>query len=199
MNIETIEQLRGVYPPAKARAKQKQMSCLDTYSRKYISLSPFFILATTNKKLEVDASPRGGVQGFVQVLDDNTILIPDASGNNRLDSLQNIVDTGRVGLLFMIPGFDETLRVNGTATLHTDLIDRFSGLERSPKSVIRVAIQDVYMHCAKAFMRSKLWSPTALIDRSALPTMNEIIHAQTKSNEPLETQEQMLARYQAEL
>ena len=201
MNITRREQLRQVYPAAKERALQKQMSALDEYSQQYLLLSPFFVMSTTNKQHECDASPRGGMPGFVQVLDHETLLIPDSSGNNRLDSLQNIIDTGRIGLLFMIPGFDETLRINGKAMISNDplLLARFYGFERSPKTVIRVQIEDVYLHCPKAFMRSKLWLADARVDRSQMPTMNEIIQKQTNSTGPLETQEAMLARYRAEL
>jgi PPOX class probable FMN-dependent enzyme len=201
MRIENLEQLRQVYPAAKERALKKQMSALDEYAKQYLSLSPFFVMATTNAAHQTDASPRGGVPGFVQAIDPQALLIPDSSGNNRLDSLQNIVDTGRIGMLFMIPGFDETLRINGRAIISTDdtLLARFSGLERAPKAVIQVQIDDVYLHCPKAFMRSKLWATEALANRSVMPTMNEMIYKQTNSTGPMETQEQMLARYQAEL
>jgi len=104
-------------------------------------------------------------------------------------------------MLFMIPGFDETLRINGRAVISNDdsLLARFSGLERAPRAVIQVQIEDVYLHCPKAFMRSKLWTAEALANRSIMPTMNEMIYKQTNSTGPMETQEQMLARYQAEL
>jgi PPOX class probable FMN-dependent enzyme len=201
MQIQTVAQLRSVYAQAKPRALKKQMSSLDVHALTYISLSPFFVLSTGDRLNQLDASPRGGHPGFVKALDAHTLLIPDASGNNRLDSLQNILDTAQVGLLFMIPGFDETLRINGTASIHSDpeLLAKFSGLDRSPKAVIKVSVREVYLHCAKAFMRAHLWSPAAQVSRSELPTMNEMIHEQTQSTEPLETQEQMLQRYQADL
>jgi PPOX class probable FMN-dependent enzyme len=201
MRIESFEQLRQVYPAAKERAIKKQLASLDEYARQYLSLSPFFVMATTNAVYQTDASPRGGVPGFVQVVDSQTLLIPDSSGNNRLDSLQNIVETGRIAMLFMIPGFDETLRINGRALISNDdaLLARFSGLERAPRAVIQVQIEDVYLHCPKAFMRSQLWTAEALANRSVMPTMNEMIYKQTNSTGPMETQEQMLARYQAEL
>ena len=201
MRIGNLEQLRQIYPAAKERAIKKQLSALDEYAQQYVSLSPFFVMATTNASHQTDASPRGGGPGFVQVVDSQTLLIPDSSGNNRLDSLQNIVETGRIGMLFMIPGFDETLRINGRAVISNDdsLLARFSGLERAPRAVIQVQIEDVYLHCPKAFMRSKLWIAEALANRSIMPTMNEMIYKQTNSTGPMETQEQMLARYQAEL
>jgi hypothetical protein len=137
----------------------------------------------------------------VKAPDEHTLLIPDAPGNHRLDTLENIVATGRLGLLFMIPGVDETLRVNGRALLSTDpaLIEQAADERRRPVVVIQVQVDQAYLHCAKAFMRSRLWSPQAQVQRSVLPTMGRMISEQTGLDTADETQEQMLARYQADL
>ena len=149
----------------------------------------------------MDASPRGGDPGFVKVSDAGTLLIPESPGNNRLDSLQNIVTTGRAGLLFMIPGVDETLRVNGSAVLSTDPahIAACTTERRAPKLVIHVSVDAAYLHCAKSFMRSKLWDPANFVDRSALPTIGEMIGDQTGSPAAPETHEEMVKRYTPDL
>ncbi len=199
--IQTIEQLRVLYPPAKERAVKKQLPALDVYCERYIGLSPFVVISSLGVDQMLDASPRGGAPGFVKIVDAHTLLIPDSPGNNRLDTLENIIHTGQVGLLFLIPGMDETLRVNGTASLSvapTDLAQCTTEV-RTPKLVIKVSITQAYMHCAKAFMRSKLWDPQSHIDRSVMPSMGEMVTAQAGMTTPAETQEEMMARYRAEL
>jgi len=199
--IDSIESLRGLYGEAKERSVRKQLPSLDAHCLRFIGLSPFVVLASGSADGRYDASPRGGEPGFVQAPDAHTLLIPDASGNNRLDTLQNIIATGRVGLLFLIPGVDETLRVNGRARLESapEVLARFPGERRSPKLAIEVKVEDAYLHCAKAFMRSKLWDPASRRERSALPTMGQMLADQIGSPGPAETQEQMVARYEAEI
>ena len=199
--IEDKHALRALYPPATARAVNKQLDRLDRHCIRYIGLSPFVVLASVDADGRPDASPRGGDPGFVRVVDATTLLIPDAPGNNRLDTLTNLVATGRVGLLFLIPGVDETLRVNGRARLTDDMatLRRFAGEKRTPRVAIEVAVEEAYLHCAKALMRSRLWSDESRVARSVLPTMGQMIHDQTGAIEPLESQEQMLARYAADL
>ncbi len=135
-----------------------------------------------------DASPRGGEPGFVKITTSGSLLIPDAPGNNRLDSFNNILATGKVVLLFLIPGFDETLRVNGSATLSTARQDvaRCANERRAPKVVIRVAVTAANLHCAKAFMRAKPWQESAKTERSALPTIGQMIGDQTGLHTPPE-------------
>jgi uncharacterized protein len=153
----------------------------------------------------MDASPRGGAPGFAQVMDAHTLLIADAPGNNRLDTLQNIIQTGQLGLLFLVPGVDETLRVNGTAVLSTDDADRAlcEDERRVPKLVIRVTVQAAYLHCAKALMRSALWEATRHVNRATLPSMGEMLRDQVadrmRPDTVFETQEQMLQRYKQTL
>jgi PPOX class probable FMN-dependent enzyme len=159
------------------------------------------VVATAGADGRQDASPRGGTPGFVQVLDGHTLLIADAPGNNRLDTLENIVATGRVGLLFLLPGVDETLRVNGRAVLSqaADDIHRCTTERRAPVLVIRVTVDEAYLHCAKALMRSALWSPAARAERDVLPTMGQMLGDQTGIATAPETQEDMLRRYAPDL
>ncbi|KAB8064669.1 pyridoxamine 5'-phosphate oxidase family protein [Janthinobacterium violaceinigrum] len=197
----TLEQLRAHYPPVQGRALSKQLDRLDPHCIAFIGLSPFAVLATGGAGGQLDASPRGGAPGFVQVLDPQTLLLPDAKGNNRLDSFSNIAETGRAGLLFMIPGVDETLRVNGEASLsdHPALLAHFAGERNPPRLVMRLRVAEAYLHCAKALMRSRLWDSAAQVERSVLPTMGQMIQDQTGGSGPRETQEQMVARYAPDL
>jgi len=201
MSIDTLEALRARYPAPKERALRKQLDRLDRHCRAFIALSPFVVLASHGADGELDASPRGGEPGFVQVLDERTLLLPDSPGNNRLDTLSNIVATGRLGLLFMVPGVDETLRVNGSASLDDApaLLARFADHPRRPSLVIRIAVAQAYLHCAKALMRSALWDPASRIDRASLPTMGAMIHDQIGDPSPPESQSDMLRRYAADL
>ena len=201
MNVTSLDALRELYAAPGERALRKQLSSLDPHCRRFIELSPFLVLATSGTTGAMDASPRGGVPGFVKVQDERTLLIPDAPGNNRLDSLENILATGCVGLLFLIPGVDETLRVNGSAVLSRaegDL-DLCKDDRRTPKVVIRVSVQEAYLHCAKAFMRSRLWSAESQIDRALLPTLGQMLNDQAGLNIPPETREEMVKRYAPDL
>jgi uncharacterized protein len=199
--IPDLAALRALYAPPKERAVKKQLTQLDKHCTRFIGLSPFVVLATADAEGRQDASPRGGAPGFVQVPDAHTLLIADAPGNNRLDTLENIVATGQVGLLFLLPGVDETLRVNGKAVLSrapADLL-RCTTERRAPALVIRVSVQDAYLHCAKALMRSALWSPASLVDRSALPTAGEMLKDHTGIATEPETPEAMRKRYEPDL
>jgi PPOX class probable FMN-dependent enzyme len=190
-----------LYATPKERAIKKQLPQLDIHCRRFIALSPFVVVSSTSTSLAMDASPRGGEPGFVKVIDANTLLIPDSPGNNRLDTLENIVDTGRIGLLFLIPGVDEALRANGTAVLSNDdrYLDLCATAKRRPKLVIEAKVGEAYLHCAKALMRSALWAPASRVERSLLPTMGEMLKEQTCSDAPAESQEEMLARYTQDL
>ncbi len=201
MRIATPQQLRALYAEPTERARRKQLDALDRHCKAFIALSPFVVLATSDATGRVDATPRGGAPGFVVVPDDHTLLLGDAPGNNRLDALQNLLENPQAGLLFMIPGVDETLRVNGRVTLSVDPADLAlcSDGRRAPKVVLRMAVQEAFLHCAKAFIRSQLWSDAARLPRERLPTMNQMIHEQIGLQEPPETQAQMLERYQRDL
>jgi uncharacterized protein len=202
MNITTFDALRQLYKHPDERAIKKQIATLDVHCKSFITLSPFVLLSTSDADHNMDVSPRGGSPGFVRVSDDGAILIPDAPGNNRLDSLENIIRTGKVGLLFLIPGFEETLRVNGTAVLSTTAVDieLTTDEHRVPKAVIRVTVEAAYLHCAKAFLRSKLWEASSLVPRDTLPTSRKMMSDQTgMSLTGPDTREAMLKRYAPDL
>ncbi|MFZ9406168.1 MAG: pyridoxamine 5'-phosphate oxidase family protein [Burkholderiaceae bacterium] len=199
--ITSLEALRALYPAPGERAVRKELASLETHSLNFIARSPFLVIATSDAEGALDASPRGGDPGFVKVIGTTELMIPDAPGNNRIDSLQNIVQTGQVGLIFMIPGIDETLRINGRAHLSDQIEDlrACADAKREPRLVIRVQVRQVYMHCAKAFMRSRLWQDSARQERGNLPNLGQIIRDQTGLQVAPETQEQMIARYQSDL
>lgn len=201
MPIQSREQLRSLYQPPAERAVRKELTHIDHHIERFISLSPFLVIASGNAEQQMDASPRGGMPGFVKVPDERTLLIPDSPGNNRLDTLENILDTRQVGLLFFIPGFDEMVRINGQATLESDedLLGRFQEMRNKPRLVIRVSVHSAYMHCAKAAMRGALWSPDYRQDRSVMPVMGQLIKDHAGLDGAAETQADMLKRYEKEL
>ncbi len=199
--IETTQQLRSMYLPAKERAVKKQMPRLDHHCRNFLALVRFAVFSTCDAEGNMDASPRGGEAGFIKVIDDNTVIVPDWTGNNRLDTFSNILDTGRIGAIFLVPGVDEALRINGVASLRND--EAFTSLcevnGRFPKLVVHITVKEAYLHCAKAIMRGQLWAPEAKVERKVLPTMNEMLRDQIGQTEPAEPQEVMRARHQTEL
>ncbi|HEU4645565.1 MAG TPA: pyridoxamine 5'-phosphate oxidase family protein [Burkholderiales bacterium] len=199
--ILSLAALRTLYREPGERAVKKQLDRLDAHCRRFVSLSPFLVLASTDAKDRVDASPRGGDPGFVKAPDERTLLIPDSPGNNRLDSLQNLLDRPGVGLFFMIPGVDETLRVNGTAALRTDeaLLELCANERRRPTLVIAVTVEEAYLHCAKALMRSKLWDASAKQTRTVLPSMNQMLKDQIGLEGEPESDAAMRERYRQDL
>ncbi|MFT4778691.1 MAG: PPOX class probable FMN-dependent enzyme [Flavobacteriales bacterium] len=201
MAISTEKELRLLYNLPSERAVQKELCSLEKHSALFIQTTPFLVLSSYSKDGAVDASPRGGEPGFVQIINNSLIAIPDAKGNNRLDSLTNIMETANVGLLFLIPGVDETLRLNGRAEISNDdeHLSLFKDEKNPPKSVILIHIEKVFMHCAKAFMRSKLWDANAQIERGSFPSMGEILKDQLKIETPAESHEDMVKRYQKDI
>ncbi|WP_120966157.1 MULTISPECIES: MSMEG_1061 family FMN-dependent PPOX-type flavoprotein [unclassified Comamonas] len=200
--ITSLEQLQQLYAPPAERALLKQQLELDRYCLRFIALSPLLVMATGGASgTLLDASPRGGKPGFVKAPDANTLLIPDAGGNNRLDSLSNLLQDPRVGLLFFVPGFDETLRVNGKARLRDEAhyTALFASEHFRPKLVIEIEVQEAYLHCAKALMRSRLWSAEAQVQRNVMPTLNQMIQAQMGMTTAPESQELMVNRYNAQI
>jgi len=197
-HVTDTESLRRIYPDAKGRATKKVLPKLEVHSKKFISLSPFLLIGTQGLEGGSDVSPKGEDPGFVQVLDNNTIAIPDRPGNNRLDGFQNILENPKVGLIFLIPGVDETLRNNGHSEITDDaeLLARFDVNGKQPRTVLVVRIDEVFLHCAKALVRSKLWDPAARIDREELPTMSRIINDYSGADTPEESREEMMARYE---
>lgn len=177
--LHSVDELRHLYetPPA-PNSLIKEIDHINAPYRAMIEAAPFFVLATSGPE-GMDCSPRGDAPGFVRVHDERTLLIPDRRGNNRLDSLQNILHDPRVALLFLIPGCGETLRVNGTAAICTDaeLARSFTVEGKSPRSVIVVSVERVYFQCPKAIVRSKLWDASRHVDRATLPTSGAITKA----------------------
>jgi len=179
--IADEQALRELFPATHDLAIQKCQDTLDKHARAFILQSPFLCLGTQDLGGKADVSPRGDPAGFVKILDSRTLAIPDRPGNNRLDSLVNILANPSVGLLFIIPGIDDTLRVNGQASLVVDpeLLDSMRVNERAPKVAIVVRVDSVFMHCAKAFRRSRLWDPDRFQDPGERPSLVQIIMDQT--------------------
>jgi uncharacterized protein len=175
--VEGLEKVYGkVYPPAKA----KETDRITPHYRTLIEASPFFALASSGPG-GLDCSPRGDPNGFVRVQDEKTLLIPDRRGNNRIDTLRNIIHDPRVALLFLIPGCGETIRVMGRAKISTDpaLAQTFVVNGKTPRAVIVVAVEQVYFQCTKAIIRSKLWDASQHVDRKTLPTPGMILAERT--------------------
>jgi PPOX class probable FMN-dependent enzyme len=174
-------ELRAKFGEVHPLAIAKSRPALDQYSRQFIAMSPFLVISTADAEGRADLSPRGDPPGFVHVVDDNTILIPDRPGNNRLDTMSNITANPNVGCLFFIPGFEDTLRLNGKARISDDaeLLGRCAVNGKVPKVGILIAVEEVFMHCAKALKRSKLWEPEYRQDRASMPSIARIIMAQT--------------------
>ncbi len=174
---------------------------IDAHAKKFIAMSPFCVLATSGSDGSVDASPRGGNPGFVHVAGPNRLLMPDRSGNNRIDSFRNIVEgSGFVQLIFFVPGIDETLRVGGRGTVSADpdLLASMIEFGKLPRAALSVSVTEAYFHCGKALMRSKLWSPETRVERAVLRSIAEVIHDQTSLGEP-ESQAAVEARYREQL
>ena len=199
--ITSVEQLRSLYAQPTERALKKQLAHIDPHCRSFIGLSPYLVLCTADAEGNLDSSPRGGAPGFCKVADEHTLLIPDRPGNNRLDSFSNIVQTGRIGLLFFVPGVDEMLRVNGAVELRTDEDLKAQCIEqgKAPLVVLTVTVREAYLHCPKAIMRAGLWKTEAQVERSVLPTLGQMIQDQSGAVALPESQEAAVARYRTQL
>jgi PPOX class probable FMN-dependent enzyme len=177
--LESVEQLGELYEPAAQRAWDKDVGRLDDVVRALIAASPLVIVSSHDGAGHADASPRGGQPGFVTVLDDQHLAIPDATGNKRLDTLNNIISTGHAGLLFLIPGRDQTLRVNGAAcvTSSAEVLERIESVGKPPRTAIVVRADEAYSHCPKAFVRSQLWKPGTWPSLDDVPSAAEVMRA----------------------
>ena len=182
--VTSVAQLEAIYGQPSGAAVLKEIDHVNAEYRAFIEAAPFFALSTNGPE-GVDCSPRGDEPGFVRVTDEKTLMIPDRRGNNRVDSLRNIVRDPRVSLLFLIPGVGETIRVIGRATISTDpaLLESFVFAGKTPRSVIVVAVESVYFQCSKAIIRSKLWDPARVIDRKSLPSNGTVLAEITKGAE----------------
>jgi PPOX class probable FMN-dependent enzyme len=193
--------LAKIYPAPSPRVIAKARPEIDVHAGKFIGMSPFCVLATSGLDGSVDASPRGGNPGFVHVAGPKALLMPDRSGNNRIDSFRNIVEgSGFVQLIFFVPGIDETLRVGGKGKVSVDPQVMASMIEfgKPPRAVLHIDVHEAYFHCGKALMRSKLWAADTRVERSVMPSIGEVIHDQTGLGER-ESQEAVYARYETQL
>jgi len=194
------DDLATIYPQPTPRVIAKARPSIDAHAKKFIAMSPFCVLATSGSDGSVDASPRGGNPGFVSVAGPNEVLMPDRSGNNRIDSFKNIVEgSGFVQLIFFVPGIDETLRVGGKGKVSADpdLLSSMVEFGKLPRAALRIDVSEVYFHCGKALMRSKLWGGDK-VERSVMPSIGEVIHDQTGLGER-ESQEVIYERYKTQL
>jgi PPOX class probable FMN-dependent enzyme len=182
--ITSLEQLDAIYGKPGQPSLVKEVDYITAHYRAFIEASPFCALATSGPE-GLDCSPRGDRPGFVRVVDERTLHLPDRRGNNRTDSLKNIICEPRIALLFLIPGCNETLRVNGRAHLSIapELLQSFVVEEKAPRSVIVIEADTVYFQCARALLRSELWNPHKYIDRKSLPTAGEILAALSEQRE----------------
>jgi len=173
-------ELTALYPPVLERSLRKQLDHLDDYCRAFIAASPMVIVGTQGDTA-ADTSPRGDVPGFVKVADDHTLLIPDRRGNNRLDTLRNIVRNPKIGLFFLVPGIHDSFRVNGDACLSRDpgLLEQFTVQGKQPLTVIVVRVKEAYVHCSRALVRADLWNPAKHAARENVPTMGTMLAAHT--------------------
>ncbi|MBI1198374.1 MAG: pyridoxamine 5'-phosphate oxidase family protein [Phenylobacterium sp.] len=191
MPDDAAAQLEALYKPPHALTVAKDIGHVDRHGRRFIELSPFVALASVGPEGGVDVSPRGGGPGFVRVSEDGkSLLMPDRPGNNRLDSLKNIAQgSGEVGLMFMIPGVDDIYRVNGRASLVVDeaLAEGFAEFGKVPKTLLRIAVREAYLHCPKALMRADLWGDSHRVDRATLPSLSEMVSEQLGLEKPKAT------------
>jgi PPOX class probable FMN-dependent enzyme len=193
--------LRDHYGSVSRPAALKQLSRLDKHCRAFIERSPFLVMATADALGRCDASPKGDAPGFVVVQDETTLLIPDRVGNNRVDSLQNLVANPQVGLLFFLPGYQETLRVNGRARISTDPahLAATAHAGKPPKAVLVVSVEEAYMHCGKALIRSHLWDPARHLAKGDFPTLGRIIADQIREADVAGTERMIADNYRDEL
>ena len=188
--------LRAIHHQPMSRATDKVLRALDQHCLRMIALSPFCVVATQGPN-GADISPRGDPPGFVRVLDERTLLLPDRVGNNRLDAMANLLVNPRIGLLFLVPGMNETLRINGTARITDDarVLAPSAVKNRPPKVGLVIAVEEAFLHCAKALVRSALWDGTRHIDRATLPSYAEMLldHVGGLTREENDRQSQVMA------
>src|SRR2546428_2580018 len=176
--VTTESELRDLLGSPSDRAIKKDVAVLDEHCRAFIARSPFLLLATSGADGRCDVSPKGDAPGFVRVLDDRHLVIPDRPGNRRVDGMRNLITNAHIGLIFLIPGREDTLRVNGRAWIvrDHDLLDAMAVQGKLPQLAIGVEVEECFFHCPKAFKRSKLWEPASWSDRDALPTMACVLY-----------------------
>jgi uncharacterized protein len=199
--ITNPDDLRERYGEPSELAVLKQLDHIDKHCRAFIAISPFLVIGTMGADGLGDVSPKGDAPGFVLVSDEKTLVIPDRPGNNRTDTLLNLLDNPGVGLIFLVPGMNETLRVNGTARIVTDpaVLEAMLVNDRPPRSAIVVDVKETYLHCAKALIRSKLWSDEHRIERKSFPTLGQIITDQAGRGDVKKADERIDEAYRTKL
>jgi uncharacterized protein len=199
--IENADQLHEIYGAPSERAVKKELRRLDRHCRAFIARSPFLVVASADASGRCDASPKGDMPGFVRVIDDTTLLIPDRLGNNRVDTLGNLLARPGIGLIFFVPGVNETLRINGRAQVATDpaLLEPLAVNGKVPRSGILVSVEEVYFHCGKALIRSDLWNPEKQVRRGEFPSLGRIIAEQIGGIDAAEAERQTAESYRTRL
>ena len=179
--LTSEDELRRRYAPPLPLIERKQLARLDRHCRRFIARAPLVMIATSGPDGSCDVSPRGDAPGFVRVLDDMRLAIPDRKGNNRIDSLRNVVVNAHAGLLFVVPGVDDTLRVNGRASIVADesLLAAMAVAGKQPASALVLEVEEAYLHCGRAFKRGQVWNPRTFAARGELPTLAEMLAEQT--------------------
>lgn len=199
----TLDDLDRIYGQPHPTTKAKSLDHVDKWGRRFIALSPFCVISAADADGNMDVSPRGGEPGFVHVAEDGrSIMLPDRPGNNRLDTLRNLIGgSGQIGFLFMIPGFDDIYRVNGRASLTDDaaLFEEFVEHGRKPRSIVKVAVEEAFLHCPKAIMRARLWESDARIERETLPTLSEMVMDQLNMGKPKFDEKLVIESYKQQL
>lgn len=203
MNTLSLSDLESLYRPTAQTAKDKVLAQVDRHGRAFIALSPFCVIAAAGADGSMDVSPRGGGPGFVRVSDDGGVLmLPDRPGNNRLDTIRNLLSgDGAVGLMFMIPGFDDIYRVNGKASATDDaaLLASFEDFGKPPRLVLLIAVEEAFLHCPKAMMRARLWEDDARVDRSVMPSGAEMVFDQLGLGAPTMSEDDLREQFKRQL
>lgn len=203
MKTITLGDLDQLYKPASPLVRDKVLDRVEAHGRAFIALSPFCVVSSAGPDGTIDVSPRGGEPGFVHVAPDGrSLFLPDRPGNNRLDTLRNLLGgCGRIGMMFMIPGFDDIYRVNGRAQATDDagLLEGFREFGRLPRLVVEIAVEEAFLHCPKAVMRARLWDADAQVPRDRLPSGAEMVFDQLKLGKPPVSDEQIIASYKTQL
>ncbi len=193
----TTETLRALYGEMSDLVRRKSIDHLDRHCRAFIALSPFLVIGTAAADRTADVSPRGDAPGFVRVVDGRTLAIPDRPGNRRIDTLRNVAENPEIALIFFVPGVNETLRVNGRASITADaaLLQGFAVQGKVPQTAMIVQVREAFLHCAKALIRSKLWEASAQVERSALPTLGAMIADQVAGVDVADADTRIAAAY----
>ncbi|MEQ2526633.1 pyridoxamine 5'-phosphate oxidase family protein [Bacillaceae bacterium CLA-AA-H227] len=195
--ITTEEELRELMGYPSELVKRKVISALDEHCQKFIAKSPFLVISSSDDFGNCDVSPRGDEPGFIYIENEHRLVIPERPGNKRMDTLRNILKNPRVGLIFFIPGLGETLRVNGKASItkNANILEKMAARGKAPIVGIRVEVEECFIHCAKAFKRSKLWEPQMWLEKDDLPSASEILFAHSKFTSATEIEERLQESY----